>query len=213
MAPTRVYLEVGSKRTFACAVDWPGWARAGTSEDGALESLASCTARYAAVARRAKARFATGAGDDLEVVERVPGNATTEFGAPGVVPGLDREPMTRAQAGRLVRLLTAAWAELDAVRATAPASLRKGPRGGGRDREKMYDHVLDAERAYGGKLGIARPGSYPTQDAFRAELLRVLARDSDGSPLKETGWPPRYGIRRIAWHALDHAWEMQDRSA
>ncbi|MEY2437652.1 MAG: hypothetical protein QOF97_2488, partial [Acidimicrobiaceae bacterium] len=26
------------------------------------------------------------------------------------------------------------------------------------------------------------------------------------------GWAYRYAARRIAWHALDHAWEMQDRS-
>lgn len=211
MAATRVYLEVGSTRAFACAVDWPGWARSGKTPDAALEALATYAPRYAKVAERAKARFAKGAGEDLEVVERVKGNGTTDFGAPGVVPALDGEPMTRAQAQRLVRLLEGAWAELEAVRAKAPASLRKGPRGGGRDREKMYAHVLDAERAYGGKLGIARPGSY-TEDDFRAELLAVVSRDSDGSPLKDKGWPPRYGIRRIAWHALDHAWEMQDRS-
>ena len=212
MAPTGVYLEVGSKRTFACAVDWPGWARSGKTPDEALGALAAYAPRYAPVARRAKARFAKGAGDDLEVVERVTGNATTEFGAPGVVPKLDGEPMTRAQAERLVRLLQAAWAELDSVRDRAPAALRPGPRGGGRDREKMYAHVLDAERAYGGKLGIVKPASYPSQDEFRAELVAVVSRESDGSPLKDKGWPPRYGIRRIAWHALDHAWEMQDRS-
>ncbi|HKA98202.1 MAG TPA: hypothetical protein VKD66_18215 [Streptosporangiaceae bacterium] len=28
----------------------------------------------------------------------------------------------------------------------------------------------------------------------------------------EQGWPARYAARRIAWHALDHAWEMEDRS-
>jgi len=25
-------------------------------------------------------------------------------------------------------------------------------------------------------------------------------------------WPARYAIRRSAWHALDHAWEIEDRS-
>jgi hypothetical protein len=26
------------------------------------------------------------------------------------------------------------------------------------------------------------------------------------------GRPPRYAIRRIAWHVLDHAWEIEDKS-
>jgi hypothetical protein len=24
-------------------------------------------------------------------------------------------------------------------------------------------------------------------------------------------WPPRYVVRRAAWHVLDHAWEIEDR--
>jgi hypothetical protein len=24
-------------------------------------------------------------------------------------------------------------------------------------------------------------------------------------------WTPRYFVRRSAWHALDHAWELEDR--
>jgi hypothetical protein len=41
--------------------------------------------------------------------------------------------------------------------------------------------------------------------------VAVLSRPSDGGPLAEKGWPARYAARRIAWHALDHAWEMEDR--
>lgn len=212
MVATPVYLEVAGTRAFACAVDWPGWSRAGKTPDAALEALATSAPRYAEVAARARARFAKAAGDDLDVVERVKGDATTSFGAPGVVADVDRVPMTRAQLQRWVRLLEASWDLLDDVRAGAPASLRKGPRGGGRDREKMYAHVLDAERGYAGKLGIARAGSYDTQAALRAEIVAVVSRDSDGSPLKDRGWPPRYAVRRLAWHVLDHAWEMQDRS-
>jgi hypothetical protein len=47
---------------------------------------------------------------------------------------------------------------------------------------------------------------------MRAGVLAVLASPSDGAPLAATGWPARYGARRIAWHALDHAWEIQDRA-
>ena len=43
-------------------------------------------------------------------------------------------------------------------------------------------------------------------------ILGVLGRRSDGSPLAGRKWPARYAARRIAWHALDHAREMEDRS-
>ncbi|MBV9355603.1 MAG: hypothetical protein JO023_08750, partial [Chloroflexi bacterium] len=49
-------------------------------------------------------------------------------------------------------------------------------------------------------------------EAVRTDLLRVLGAPSDGEPLVEKGWLPRYAARRIAWHVLDHAWEIQDRS-
>jgi hypothetical protein len=31
-------------------------------------------------------------------------------------------------------------------------------------------------------------------------------------PVAQAKWPPAYAARRIAWHALDHAWEIEDRS-
>ena len=43
-------------------------------------------------------------------------------------------------------------------------------------------------------------------------MLEVLGRPSDGSPLADRRWTARYAARRIAWHALDHAWEIEDRS-
>ena len=32
-----------------------------------------------------------------------------------------------------------------------------------------------------------------------------------GEIATSSGWPVRYAIRRMAWHVLDHAWEMQDK--
>ncbi len=34
-----VYLEVGPRRIFAGAIDWPGWCRSGRDEETALEAL------------------------------------------------------------------------------------------------------------------------------------------------------------------------------
>ncbi len=43
------YLEVGEKRTFAGAIDWPGWCRPGRDETSALHALFEYAPRYAAV--------------------------------------------------------------------------------------------------------------------------------------------------------------------
>jgi hypothetical protein len=213
---TAVVVEVGSKRVFACALDWPGWARAGKDEDTALAALAAYLPRYAAVAERAGIAFPGRAGKRLEVVERLRGSASTDFGLPGEVAGADGKRATRAQAERLTALVAASWAVFDEVRAGTPASLRKGPRGGGRDRDKMVDHVLGAEAAYARKLGIKHPqpaiDDRAAIEALRDDIAAVLRAPSDGSPPVAKGWPPRYAARRIAWHILDHAWEMQDRS-
>jgi hypothetical protein len=213
---TAVVLETGKKRVFACALDWPGWCRAGKDEEGALAALAAYAPRYAAVAERAGIAYPAGVGKRLEVVERLRGSASTDFGLPGEVAGADGRRVTRAQAERLTGLVAAAWAVFDEVRAGAPAALRKGPRGGGRDRDKMVDHVLGAEAAYARKLGVRHRQPAIDDDgaiaALRDDIAAVLRAPSDGSPPVPKGWPPRYAARRIAWHVLDHAWEMEDRS-
>ena len=107
-------------------------------------------------------------------------------------------------------LVEAPWTVFDRVVEEAPAELRKGPRGGGRDRDAIVAHVTEAEMGYARQLGIEGPGRI---DDLRAAILEVLRRPSDGSPLREKGWRPRYAARRIAWHALDHAWEIEDRRA
>jgi hypothetical protein len=195
----RVYLETGAKRTFASAADWPGWSRSGKDEESALENLAAYAPRYARVAKLAHIEFPLD-GWNFNVVERLEGNATTDFGAPGVPARGESKPMTEGDAKRMVALLEASWKYLDNVRAKAPEALRKGPRGGGRDREKMYVHVLDAEVGYAPAIGLK------LTQPDRKVLLETIRK-----PQKDTRWPVAYAVRRIAWHALDHAWEMEDR--
>jgi hypothetical protein len=213
-----VYVEAGDKKVFACSIDFPGWCRAAKTEAQALEALAAYAPRYAEVAERARAAFPALAtvGERFEVVERVKGGGATDFGVPHEIPKADAEPLTARQAARQVELMRAAWAVLDQVARASPAELRKGPRGGGRDRDKMLDHVLGAEAAYARQVGIKRPqpevGDRKAIKALRDELAEALGRASDGSRPSPKGWPPRYAIRRIAWHVLDHAWEMQDRA-
>src|SRR2546427_11304212 len=76
-----VYLESGSKRTFACAPDWPGYCRSGKGEDAALAALDAAAPRYAQVAEEARLTFPANP-PGFEVLERLPGTATTDFGAP-----------------------------------------------------------------------------------------------------------------------------------
>jgi hypothetical protein len=194
----RVYLEVGGKRTFASAADWPGWSRSGRDEVGALENLAAYASRYAKVAKLAREELPK--APSFDVVERTKGNATTDFGAPGVPTKDESKPTSAVQMQRLITLLEACWKYLDDVRSKVPEELRKGPRGGGRDREKMYQHVLDAEVAYASGIGLKL--KHPDRNAF-LDAIRNAKPD--------TKWPAPYVIRRAAWHALDHAWEMEDR--
>ena len=214
MAGTAIYLEVGRKRVFACALDWPGWARSGKDEQRALAALADYATRYAEVAATAGLDFPSPAGFD--VVHRLPGDAGTEFGVPGALCPSDGEPSTAMEAGRLADLVEASWTVLDRIAAVTPEQLRKGPRGGGRGRDRMLQHVVGAEASYARKLGARH--KVPAHDdhdavaALRAELVAAIRGSHDGVNVGPKGWPASYAARRIAWHVLDHAWEMQDRT-
>ena len=213
-----ISIEAAPKRTFATAVDWPGWSRSGKTEDAALDALAAAAPRYAVVVREAGMRFPAAARDPdrYEIVERTGPGSGTEFGVPSSITDLDRRPVDAADARRHVRLLEAVWTVFDRVAASAPAELRKGPRGGGRDRDKMIAHVIEAEWNYAKVMGLGEkqpdPGDRAAVEALREAILEVLRQPSDGSPLAGRKWPPRYAVRRIAWHVLDHAWEMEDRT-
>ena len=215
MAGVRVVLELGSKKVFASAVDWPGWARGAKTPELALEALATYAPRYSRAVKRAGLELPRTVSFD--VVERVRGDASTDYGVPGRPVTADAEPMKKAEVERVCALVDACWEDFDAVAKRAPAELRKGPRGGGRDRDKMIDHVLGAEaEAYAPKLGLKLPhpaiADRKTIAANRSALLDAFRVGADGKPLRERGWSARYAARRIAWHALDHAWEMEDRS-
>ena len=218
-----VYLEVGNRRVFAGALDWPGWCRSGRDEETALRALVAYGPRYAAaigaLARRFMAPTDTSA---LDVVERLDGDATTDFGAPAMAPAADDRPLDGRELERLQGLLQACWAAFDAAtEAASSAVLRKGPRGGGRDVGRIVAHVLEADRAYLSLLWSAyrKAGDADLtveMDRLREAILDALRSRASGDPLPEGRrstrvWTPRYFVRRSAWHALDHAWEIEDR--
>lgn len=208
--------EIGAKKTFVWAIDWPGWSRGGKDVGLAIEDLIAHGRRYALVATEAGLTLPPASAADLHTVDSVEGGAGTDFGVPSAITEHDRRPATAAEAKRLASLVEAAWTVFDRVAANAPAELRKGPRGGGRDRDKMIGHVIEADHAYAREIGVRVPApSFADRaavDVERAAMLGVLREPSDGSPLADRRWTLRYAARRIAWHALDHAWEMEDRS-
>jgi hypothetical protein len=218
-----VYLEVGTKRAFAGALDWPGWCRSGRDETSALDALLASARRYAAVLRGTRLGFrAPTDPSSLHVVERLKGDATTDFGAPSVAPSSDEEPVSDEDLRRFGRVLGATWRALDrAAEAAGGKELRKGPRGGGRSLDGIVRHVAGADAGYLGALGWRHrtdKGADPA-DALvgtRDAILDGLEASARGEiprrgPRGGERWLPRYFVRRVAWHALDHAWEIEDR--
>ena len=223
-SPSRihVYLEAGSQRTFAGAVDWPGWCRSGRDEPSALAALLDYGPRYALVLRSARIGFRAPTNlSSLIVSERLKGNASTDFGAPAVAPSSDAKPIGDIEVRRFQAILRACWRSFDKVaKAAKGKDLRKGPRGGGRDLDEIIHHVREADGAYLGRIGWT---SRRTEEAETPERLRQVRRailkavDSAAHKPPSIGprggvrWKAPYFVRRVAWHVLDHAWEIEDR--
>ena len=190
---TDVLLETGPRWVWASALDHPGWCRRGKGEEAALEELLAYADRYAKVVPGFRA-------GRVKVVATIAGPAAMNDWAP-TVPGPGEEALPGK---KQLDALRHCWAAFDRAVAASSAQLRKGPRGGGRDRDGIADHVREAERAYGGKVGVRVLPRTPW-DEQRAELLAGLRKPAGP-------WLPRYAVRRIAWHVLDHAWEIEDKS-
>ena len=223
MDSIRVFVEIGKKKLFAGAADWPGWCRYGRDEEAAIQALIDYGPRYAQALQRMGIEFQAPVDiSKLDVTERHYGNSTTDFGAPAISLDGDREPIERAEMEHLLSCLEACWRAFDSAVGRAGANkLRKGARGGGRDTAKIIEHVVDAEKAYLGRLawkhkspgGLSRPEALSrTRQAIRDALEAALAGSlPERGPRGGVLWPPRYFVRRVAWHVLDHAWEIEDR--
>lgn len=213
----RVTLEIGprGRKVVAVAPDWPGLARGATTAETAIERLVSYVPRYAPVTRLAGMDAAFAAATTVDVVERYTGTGSTDFwGISFAFSDIDRQSMSNDALERHVALLQACWAFFDGVRSRVSAEMRKGPRGGGRDRDHIVRHTFAAERDWAKKLGVLTPqDALLTEDGLRAHrdaycnAIRALhAR----SAMART-WPLRFLIRHTAFHTLDHAWEMEDK--
>ncbi len=216
-----VYLECGAKRTFAGALAWPGWCRSGRDEAAALQSLLDYGPRYRAALELTELQFPADTGG-FQVVERLSGTSTTDFGAPGVAPAYDNQPVDAAELRRLETLLLGCWQAFDrAVEAAAGKQLRRGARGGGRELDKIVAHVLDSSAGYLRQLGWSTKQGQVEPEEQQRQLWKAtqeaLAASARGElptrgPRGGQRWTARYFVRRTAWHLLDHAWELEDRS-
>ncbi|MEA3054878.1 MAG: hypothetical protein QOD30_310 [Actinomycetota bacterium] len=205
-----VWIEKGKSRVFAVAIEWPGWARSAKDEASAIDALIEYGARYKAAVRK---RIALPKSvDDIKVVERATGDGNTDFGVPGS-PESDASPVTASEMKRLVAILEASWAAFDtAAKKAKGTTLAKGPRGGGRTLAKIVDHHEEGLRTYVNKVG----GDAKAPDIRNAFLDAIEARNRgdlpDRGPRGGSRWTAREAVRRAAWHALDHAWEIEDRA-
>jgi len=223
MEKIAVALEIGpSRRVFAQALDWIGWCRAGKDEMAALHQLVIAGPRYAPVASRAGLPFVIPPSfETFEVVERVPGTATTDFGAPAVPLASDAKPLTQADIERLIHLLTACWSTFDDVLHSISADLHDKKPDRGRSPNAMRLHLLQTDRMHLSAFGPAfrQPDlahMAEQEAAVREQIiaaLQALPRGEQFAPRRKSGftWTPRFAARRSAWHALDHAWELQGR--
>lgn len=218
-----IYLEVGHKRVFAAALDWPGWSRSGRDEAAAVAALLDFGPRYGRVVAPTGLPFdAPATVDNFAIVERLPASSGTDFGAPGAIPAADSRPFDAAALERATAILTAVWQAFDtAAESAVGVALRKGPRGGGRELDDIVAHVRGADGGYLSRLGRKRPVGMadPAEEhaAIRRTMLNALAAGMRGE-LPASGprggkiWSPRFFVRYVAWHVLDHAWEIEDRA-
>jgi hypothetical protein len=217
----RVTLEIGpkGKRVVAVAPDWPGLERGAATREAAIERLLSYMPRYAKVAKLAGMEPTAAGGwaniAGVDVVEEYPGTGSTDFwGISFAFSSIDQRPVSNEELERELALMRACWAFFDDVRSRVSAEMQHGPRGGGRDRDRIVRHTFGAELDFTKKVGVTTPldalvsgeGLHAHRDAY---CNAIRAFREQGKPART--WPLRYLIRHTAYHTLDHAWEMEDK--
>jgi hypothetical protein len=218
--PIRVVLERGPKaRKFAAfAVDWPGWSRGGSTEDRVLEALASYRERYRPVAVLAGLEREFDSAGPLAVVEDRIGTGSTDYWGISFSPcSFEQDPMDATDLERKIALLRACWAYFDDVAARVSPQMRKGPRGGGRDRDTIIRHTIRNEsehmaRKVGLRIpeyGAMQPGALATYRSAYIDAMRAYQRGEVRQTMRSGTLA--YVVRHTAFHTMDHAWEMVDK--
>jgi hypothetical protein len=210
-------LELGpkGKKVVAVAPDWPGLERGAATEEAALERLRAYVPRYAKVAKLAglDGHFPI---KGVDVVEHYNGTGSTDFwGISFAFSSIDERALTSPELERQLSLLQACWTFFDEVRANVSAEMQKGPRGGGRDRDRIVSHTLAVEQDWARKVGVNTPQGVVVTTTkglkkYRDEYRTAIRAFQSENKMART-WPLRYLIRHTAFHTMDHAWEMEDK--
>ncbi len=223
MDSVSVFIEEGRKKTFAGAIDWPGWCRSAKDGKSALQALLEYGPRYSELMGLAGIDFnypPTTA--DFMIEEHVEGNATTSFGAPAVILESDHQAQSEKEFQRWQKILSACWDSFDASYQIALGKeLLQGPRGGGRDLDGILGHIIEADLAYLKRMAssyrkVLDHDLVAEHLRIRQAILAALDKAQNGE-LPEQGprggiiWPVRFFVRRVVWHTLDHKWEIDDR--
>lgn len=218
--PIRTVLERGpkGKKAVAFAVDWPGWSRGAKTPETALEVLESYRARYRPIAVAAGMADEFDAAGSLKVVEDRVGPGSTDFWGISFAPsGFEHEPMADTDIDRKIALLRASWGFFDAVAAGVSAEMRKGPRGGGRDRDRIIRHTIRCEsEEFAKRLGLRIPecGALTPKGLrdYRESYVAAMRAYNVGEGKRMRSWNLPFLIRHSAFHTMDHAWEMEDKN-
>ncbi|CAN5615443.1 hypothetical protein BH23CHL6_BH23CHL6_08110 [soil metagenome] len=218
--PVRTVVERGpkGKRFVAFAIDWPGWSRGAKSAELALETLESYRERYRPVAGLAGVARDFDAAWPLEIVEDKVGTGSTDFWGISFSPSAaEQGPMDDAALERGITVLRACWAFFDDVASSVSAEMRKGPRGGGRDRDQIIRHTIRTESEdFAKQVGLRIPEAGAlTPDGLRnyreAYVAAMRAYNAGEVKRRMRSWTLPFLIRHSAFHTLDHAWEMEDK--
>ena len=217
--PVRTVVQRGpkGKKAVAFAVDWPGWSRGAKTPELAIELLESYRERYRPIAVAARMAREFDAAGPLDVVEDAVGAGSTDFWGISFLPSsLEPEPMDDAELKRKIKLLRACWAFFDATAARVSPEMRTGPRGGGRDRDRIVRHTIRTEsEEFAKRLGLRVPeeGALAPQALrdFREDYVAAMRDYNAGEGPRMRTWNLPFLIRHSAYHTMDHAWEMEDK--
>jgi hypothetical protein len=218
--PVRTVIEHGTKdkRSVAFSLDWPGWSRGAKSAELALGTLESYRERYRPIADLAGMTSEFNAAGPLEIVEDRVGTGSTDFWGISFSPSsTEQGPMGDADLERKLTLLRACWTFFDGVAERVSPEMRAGPRGGGRDRDRIISHVIRVEsQDFAKQVGLRIPENAALEPGalrpYREDYVAAMRAYNAGEvEPRMRRWTLPFLIRHSAFHTLDHAWEMEDK--
>jgi hypothetical protein len=209
-------IERGKKKNaVAFAPDWPGLSRGASSAERALEKLETYADRYRGVAALAGLSGEFPATPKFKVVEELTGTGSTDFWAISWVPATSEQgPMSKEGFERKLVILRACWKYFDRVEARVSAELKKGPRGGGRDRDQIVRHIFANEQQWAKMLAVDVPDDAMLTAQGRAKYRNAYVRGLrayNAAGKSARTWQLQFLLRHTAFHVMDHAWEMEDK--